>query len=209
MLRRISFVLPLLTALAAGQVLAENEPVIRLGVFDPETVWKSTEVGKKFNQDLSEARDRLQAGIDKKQQEIDALVEKLRQQQASLSDEKAQQMQKDIQTKRVELNRMNEDATSDMKQHLNEVQGRFQQMLSDTLETFGREKNFTMILNKAVVDFSSSQVDVTQDLIAKFNEVNKVQASTTKAPDKKATPAKAPASKPDKPKEPPKDPPKP
>ncbi len=192
--------------------MAQDHPVYKIGVFDPETVWKTTEVGKKYNQDLSDARDRLQASIDKKNQEIEALVEKLRQQQASLSDDKAQQMQKDIQNKRVELGRMNEDATSEMKQKLSEVQGRFQQMLLDTVETYGKEKSFTMILNKAVVDYNSEQVDITQDLIAKFNDVNKVQAAAASKPaDKKSsTPAKAPDKKtPEKPKETPKETPRP
>jgi Skp family chaperone for outer membrane proteins len=180
-------VMPLLVLFACVPALAEPAPLpVRLGVFDPEVVWKTTEVGKRYNQDLTDARDRLQAGIDKKQQEIDAMVDKLRQQQASLSDDKAQQMQKDIQNKRVELNRMNEDATAEMKNQLNDVQGRFQKMLGDVLEAYGREKNFALILNKAVVDYSSSGVDVTQELIAKFNELNKAPAgSAAKVPPKK------------------------
>lgn len=200
--RMTIFILPLLLAPAGLPAMAQSEPPSRIGVFDPEVVWKTTEVGKKMNQDLSDARDRLQAGIDKKQQEIEALVDKLRQQQASLSDDKAQQMQKDIQNKRVELNRMNEDATNDMKQQLNEVQGRFQQMLNETLDAFGKERHFTLILNKAVVDFNAAQIDVTQDLIAKFNEVNK-SASGGKSSSGKPTPSKTPEKK--APKEPPKD----
>ena len=196
----------LLLVLAGFQALAQGEPPSKIGVFDPEVVWKTTEVGKKMNQDLSDARDRLQSGIDKKQQEIEALVDKLRQQQASLSDDKAQQMQKDIQNKRVELNRMNEDATNDMKQHLNEVQGRFQQMLNETLDAFGKERHFSLILNNAVVDFNAAQIDVTQDLIIKFNEVNK-SASVAKPSSGKPAPSKTPEKKvPDKTtKEPPKD----
>lgn len=208
MSRSIRLVLPFaLTLAAAGPVLAEEAPAIKIGVFDPEVVWKSTEVGKKYNQDLTDARDRLQSGIDKKQQEIEALVEKLRQQQASLSDDKAAQMQKDIQNKRVELNRMNEDATGEMKQQLNEVQGRFQAMLVDALEAFGKEKNFTMVLNRAVVDYSSASVDVTQALIAKFNDLNKAQGGgVSKGPaTKPPAPKPAAAKTPDKPKEPPKD----
>ena len=198
---------PALLVSATFVAYAQEHPAIKIGVFDPEEVWRSTEVGKKFNQDLSESRDRLQANIDKKQQEIEGLVEKLRQQQASLSDDKAQQMQKEIQTRRVELNRLNEDATADMKQQLNDIQGRFQQMLMETLATFGKEKSFTLILNKAVVDFNSQQVDVTQDLIAKFNEVNKAPIGPApKTQEKKAPAAKPPDKKaPEKPKEPPKD----
>jgi hypothetical protein len=57
-------------------------------------------------------------------------------------------------------------------------------MLVRTLETFGREKAFTLILNRGVVDYSSPSVDISPDLIAKFNEMHKVQAAAgaTKKP---------------------------
>jgi len=176
---------------------AQQAEPARIGVFDPETVWKLTEVGKKYNADLSEARDKLQAEIDRKQAEIDASRDKLRQQQASLSDDKASQMQKDIQNRMIELNRLNDDATREMKSQLGEVQNRFQQMLVDTVEAFGKEKNFTLILNKGVIDYNAPQIDVTQSLIQKFNEMHKAPPSPVAKPQPKKTP--------EKPKEAPKD----
>ncbi len=169
---------------------AQQAEPVKIGVFDPETVWKLTDVGKKYNADLSEARDKLQGDIDRKQAEIDAARDKLRQQQASLSEDKASQMQKDIQNRIIELNRLNDDATREMKSQLADVQNRFQQMLLDTLETFGKEKNFTLILNKGVIDYNSPQIDITQILIQKFNEVHKVPPSPAARPQPKKTPEK-------------------
>jgi len=179
---------------------AQQAETPKFGVFDPETVWKLTEVGKKYNQDLNEARDKLQTDIDKKQAEIDGMRDKLRQQQASLSEDKSAQMQRDIQNKTIELNRMTDDATREMKSQLSDVQNRFQQMLMDTLEVYGKEKNFTLIFNKGVVDYNSPQVDVTQDLIQKFNEMHKASSAPAAKPQPKKTP--------EKPKEAPKETPK-
>jgi outer membrane protein len=192
----------LLLTFGATSLPAQPAETPKVGVFDPETVWKLTEVGKKYNQDLNDARDRLQAEIDKKQAEIDALKDKLRQQQQSLSEDKAAQMQKDIQNKMIELNRLNDDATREMKSQLNDVQNRFQQMLVETLEVYGKERNFTLVLDKSVIAYNSPQVDVTQDLIQKFNDMHKAAAlpATGKAQPKKT---------PEKPKEAPKDTPKP
>jgi Skp family chaperone for outer membrane proteins len=210
MQRRFFMITPILLVLAASAAIADDPPAGKIGVFDLERLWKETEVGKKYNKDLSDAHDRLQSGIEKKQQEIESLVEKLRQQQASLSDDKAQQMQKDIQNKRVELNRMSEDADREMKQQVGDLQGRFQAMVVDSVEAYGKEKTFTLILNKAVVDFFADRVDITQDLVGKFNEMNKAQTASTKAPDKKTpAPAKAAPKATDKPKETPKETPKP
>ncbi|HXU13258.1 MAG TPA: OmpH family outer membrane protein [Candidatus Binatia bacterium] len=169
---------------------AQQAEPMRIGVYDQETVWKLTDVGKKSNADLSEARDKLQGEIDKKQAEIDAMRDKLRQQQASLSDDKAAQMQKDIQNRVIELNRLTDDATREMKSQLGEVQNRFAQMLSDTVEAFGKEKNYTLILNKGVIDYNAPQIDVTQSLIQKFNEMHKAPPSSTAKPQPKKTPDK-------------------
>jgi outer membrane protein len=189
----------LLLTLCMTPLSAQQSEVLKSGVFDPETIWKLTDVGKKYNQDLNEARDRLQGDIDKKQAEIDAVRDKLRQQQASLSDDKAAQMQKDIQNRTIELNRLQDDATREMKSQLSDVQNKFQQMLLNTLEVFGKEKNFTLILNKGVIDYNSPQIDITQDLIQKFNEMHK-------APPAPAASKPQPKKAPEKPKETPKPP---
>jgi len=180
---------------AQAQALAD--PAFRVGVFDPESLWKLTDLGKKYNTDLTAARDRLQTEIDKKSQTLEDMKDKLRQQQASLSEERITQMQKDILARRTELDRMNEDATKEMKYQLNDVQGRFQQMLLQTVEVFGKERNYALILNKGVTDYNASSIDVTQDLIAKFNEMHKGAG---------ALPAAAAKKPPEKPKTPPKDP---
>jgi Skp family chaperone for outer membrane proteins len=180
-------------ALAGPTVAAAQGETMKIGVFDPEILWKQSEVGKKYNQDLSAARDRLQAQIDKKTEDIEALKSRLRQQQQSLSEDKINDMKKDILGKQTELERLNEDATKEMKYQLGEVQGRFQEMLMKTLDVYGKEKGYALILNRGVVDFISPGVDISQDLILKFNEMNKAAA----------TPA-GPAKKPEAGKEPPK-----
>ncbi len=180
MLRRIGLVSAFLI-LATG-VAAAQAPPDKVGVFDPESVWRLSNVGRKYNETLSNAANRLQERIEKKQREIEGLVDRLRQQQASLSEDKVQAMQKDAQTKRIELERLNTDAKREMNDQLNEVQGRFQRMLIETIQTFGKEENYTVILSSEVVGYSAPRADITQDLIAKFNEMHKVppeSASTT------------------------------
>ncbi|HKQ98273.1 MAG TPA: OmpH family outer membrane protein [Candidatus Polarisedimenticolia bacterium] len=177
-------------AFAVSAASAQAEPM-KIGVFDPEILWKQTEVGKKYNQDLSAARDRLQASFEKKQDDIEALKSKIRQQSASLSEDRLNDMKKELLARQTELERLNEDSTKELKYQLGEVQGRFQEMLVRTLETYGREKGFTMILNRGVVDYSAAGVDISQDLLAKFNEMHKAQAAGA-PPAKKPGDAKEP-----------------
>lgn len=183
MLRRIFFATLGVGMLVAPVAVQAQEQALRIGVFDPEIVWRETEVGKKYNADLSAARDRLQAAIDRKQADLEALRDQLRQQQASLNESRIQQMQKDILDKKTELDRMNEDATREMRSQLADVQNRFQEMLLRTLDVFGEENTYTLILNKGVIDYNSASIDITQQLITRFDEMHKVPpASASNAP---------------------------
>jgi len=136
------FILPIVLALGLLRptvAVAQGE-TSKIGVFDPEVLWKQTEVGKKFNQDLSAARDRFQAQIDKKQEDMEALKSRIRQQQQSLSEDKINEMKKDVIAKQTELERLNEDSTKEMKYQLGEAQSRFQEMIMKTLDAYGKEK---------------------------------------------------------------------
>jgi Skp family chaperone for outer membrane proteins len=104
-------------------------------------------------------------------------------------------MQRDILHKRTELDRMNEDATKEMKLQLNDVQNRFQAMLEQTIETYGKERNFLAILNRGIVDYHAPQADITQDLIARFNEMHKAPAGAARTPKKPAEKPKGPPGK--------------
>ena len=190
------FILPLVLALGllSPTVAVAQGETSKIGVFDPEVLWKQTEVGKKFNQDLSAARDRFQAQIDKKQEDMEALKSRIRQQQQSLSEDKINEMKKDVIAKQTELERLNEDSTKEMKYQLGEAQSRFQEMIMKTLDAYGKEKGYALILNRGVVDYSANGIDISQDLIAKFNEMHKPTAA----------PPPGPAKKPDAGKEPPK-----
>jgi outer membrane protein len=160
----------------------------RIVVFDPEAMWALTEVGKKYSQDLTVARDTLQGNIDKKKSEIDAIKDRLRRQQAGPGDDKTAQMQRDVQNKAIELNRLTDDATREMKVQLDEVQNRFQQMLLETIGAYGKEKNFALIFEKGAIAYASPAIDITQDLIAKFNNMHKAGAPSSPKPQPKKSP---------------------
>jgi Skp family chaperone for outer membrane proteins len=180
-----------LSVLGASAARAQGE-VMKIGVFDPEVLWKQTDIGKKYNEDLSVARDRLLAQIDKKTEELQTTRSKLRQQQQTLSVDKVTEMQQYILSKETELDRLNEDATKEMKFQFGQFQGRFQEMLTKTLDAFGKEKGYALILTRGAVVYSASSIDIDQYLIAKFNEMNKPPASTTATPPRKPEAGKEP-----------------
>ena len=171
---------------------ATGDDCPRIGVYDPQILWETTNVGKKYNGDLTAAKNRLQEGVDKKVQELKAFQDKLAREQASLDDDKMQQMQKDLLAKRTELERASEDAKKEIRFQLTDLQAKFEQMVEDTVETYGKEKGLTMILSKTLALYSAASVDITQEILARFNVLHPVAAAVTPA----APAPKKPADKP-------------
>ncbi|MCI0410979.1 MAG: OmpH family outer membrane protein, partial [Acidobacteria bacterium] len=117
--------------------------------------------------------------------------------------DKRSQMLKDIDQKSIDLKRLNDDATREMKAQLGDSQDQFQKELVEVVTALGKEKKYMLILEKSIVVYNDAVVEVTGEVIAKFNQMYK---GTAGAPAAKPTGTKPPADAkkpvPDPPKKP-------
>src|SRR4029434_5906752 len=150
---------------------------------------------------LASFRDTKISEINAKETELNKLKDKLREQEVSLSDDKRTQMLKDIDQKSIDLKRLNDDATREMKAQLGDSQDQFQKELVEVVTALGKDKKYLLILERAIVVYNDAVVDVTGEVIAKFNQMYKgsPQASPAGKPGTKPEtkkPAPEPAKKP-------------
>lgn len=185
-----------------GAALGQSEG-IRIGVFDSQAIWQQTEEGKKIQSQLASFRDTKISEINAKEAELNKLKEKLREQEVSLSDDKRNQMLKDIDQKSIDLKRLNDDATREMKAQLGDSQDQFQKELVEVVTALGKEKKYQLILEKSIVVYNDAVVEVTGEVIAKFNQMYKggtaapaAKSKDTKPPAEPKKPAPEPAKKP-------------
>ncbi len=143
---------------------------IKIGVFDSQRLSEETEQGRKYQSELDAFRDKKYVEIEAKEKEIKSLEDQLKAKELSLSEEKRNNLQKEIQKKYVELQRLRDDASRDFQNELLEVQKKFQEDLLDIVARIGREQGYTIIFEKMQVIYFSGVVDITNDVIAKFNE---------------------------------------
>jgi outer membrane protein len=155
-------------ALAAALTPAAAQEV-KVGVFDSQKVWEQTDEGKKLRGMLETFRDSKLAEINAKETELAKLRDRLREQELSLSDEKKGAMLKDIDQKSIDLKRLNDDATREMKIQFNDAQEQFQKELFQVVEALGKEKKYALILEKTIVIYSDPATDITPEVTAKFN----------------------------------------
>ena len=171
-----------LAACVGGRILAQQEAA-RIGVFDSQAVWQQTEEGKKFQSQLASFRDSKIAEVNTKEAELTKLKDKLRDQEVSLSDDKRNQMMKDIDQKSIDLKRLNDDATRELKAQLGDSQDQFQKELVDVVTALGKEKKYLLILERSIVVYNDAVVDVTGEVIAKFNQMYKGSPQATPVPE--------------------------
>ncbi len=173
-------VLALLTWGAVGFAAAQQESN-RIGVFDSTLVWQQTEEGKKMQAQLAAFRDGKLADINGKEADLNKLKDKLRDQEVSLSDEKKSQILKDIDQKSIDLKRLNDDSTREMKAQFSDAQEQFQKELFLVVEALGKERKFLLVLEKTLTIYNDPSVDITPEVVTKFNQLYKGSLETPAA----------------------------
>jgi len=191
-MKRTVTVLAFCLAVGAAGARAQAPPALKVGVFDANRVSEETNEGKRIAARLSSFGEKKKAELAAKDKEIADLRSQLESQNLSLSPEKQQQMQKDIQKKGMELQQAQEAARNEFQIEVSEAQNKFQEQLIRVLNQFGRDEGFSLIIERSTggVAFAAEAIDVTTAIVDKFNELVKPPA------DEKTPAAAAPPKKP-------------
>jgi len=196
-MKRILTILAVLLMAATATAWAQAPSVLKVGVFDANRVSEETDEGKRIAAKLSAFGEKKKAELAAKDKEIGDLRAQLDSQNLSLSPEKLQQMQKDVQKKGLEFQQAQEAARNEFQIEVSEAQNKFQEQLIRVINQFGRDEGFTLVIERSTggVAFASESIDVTTAIVDKFNEVVKAPADAPAAAKPPAAPA-PPAKKP-------------
>ncbi|HZE89000.1 MAG TPA: OmpH family outer membrane protein, partial [Verrucomicrobiae bacterium] len=179
---------------AAGvPAVAQGAPApseIRLAVVDMDRVMAESEMGKMEQVGIDRLKGERTALIAAKQKELDAMEEQIRNASLSWSDEKREDQSRQFEVKRVELRRLNEDATRDVQAEFNHSMTKLQKAALGVTGTIGREKGYTLVLEKNTVPvlFASDSIEITDDVIRRLNSSKGADAAP-KAPGAPVKPA--------------------
>jgi outer membrane protein len=166
-------------ALAPGFAVAQaaGPEQARVAVVNQDRVLNESEEGKRLKGELEKLRNAKAASIETKEKEIKALQEQAVSAQLSLSDEKRDEIARQLKRKRVEYERLNDDASAEFQDAANKAQARLIAMFREMIAKYGIEKGYTVILEKGTLYFATPTVDITEEVLARFNEVTKTAAA--------------------------------
>lgn len=200
------------TGAALAQDPAARSP--RIAVIDMARVSAESQLGKSYASQLEKLQNDINAAATQKQTELgklDAnlktLQEELEKQGSVLSPEARDKKQQDIVRKtrerqayledgQAEINRMRERA----QQQAQAINGEFQQKVRPIVEQVAKDKGLDLVLDSQVAYTINRDFDITRDVIAKADEVEKAkpaaQTTSPSAPAAAPKPATPPAPKP-------------
>ena len=174
-------VMSLLIALTGAHSAIAQAPAapaaVKVGVVNQDKVLNECEEGRRLKSELERLRAGKAAAIEAKEKEIKALQEQALSAQLSLSDEKREDLARQLKRKRVEYERLNDDATAEFQEAANRAQGRLIALFRDLIAKYGTEKGYTVILEKGTIYFATDAVDITDDVLTRFNAAYQAPAA--------------------------------
>ena len=157
-----------LLLLATGVASAQA----KVAVFDAQAVSENSELGKRIQAQLTAFTESKEAEIAARHQAVADMRKQLTQQSLSLSADRRSEMEKDIQRQMLDLQSFQVAASRELELEYASATKDFQDKLFLTIEAFGAESGFTVILDRTQVAWFASAVDVTSAILDRFNAMH-------------------------------------
>ena len=160
--------LGLVLAASAVPALAQQGTV---AVIDVQRVVTESDPGKEALGQLKKLQDKKIEEGKGLQQSLDALKDQFNKQRFTLSQEKLQSLQKQIEDKSIELKRFQDDAQRDLEEARKKALDRLEAKIMPIINQVGQERKLSLIFNKfqSGLVYADDAIDITDDIIQRFN----------------------------------------
>lgn len=131
-----------------------------------------------------------------KNKQLAANQQKLQQSGAVLSDAARAQLEKDVERLQVEIERAQQDAQTEIQDLQQELQAEFQKRLLPVIQQVVTERGLQMLFSQADagIIWADGGLDLTAEIIKRFDAATAAPAAAPTAPPSTAAPAPAPAA---------------
>lgn len=177
------FVLSLaMTAPLFAQVSAPS----RVAVINVRQVLADSNAGKAAYAGLKKMQDDRAGKIQKMTEELAGLESQLKQKQLSLTDDKVQDLNKQITDRKVAAQRFAQDAERELGEARDKSLAELEKQILPVITEVGKEMGFALIFNKfeSGLVYASEAIDITDVVLKKVNTGAAAAAKPAKQPGK-------------------------
>ncbi len=182
-----------MTVLAHAQAAAPT----KVGIINIQQAILATQDGKKAVSELEQKFAPTKAQIDKMQNDVLQVEDKLKKGSQTLSDDARQQLMRERDTKATALKRATEDAQAEAEQEQGRVMNTLFQRIMQVITKYGNDNAYAVIIDvsspQTPVMYAANGIDVTKDIVDLYDK--NAPAAPAAKPGTTSTPA-APVSRP-------------
>jgi len=138
---------------------------VKIGVINAQEIMEKTKKGNQVQKKLENLQTAKRKQLQTKQQELEKLEKELN--SPALNADTRAKKTRQIQDKRIELQRMVEDAQNEMRQESQKELFELQKEIMPLIQEIGRAKGFTLILDmtSSGIAYFDQSVDITAEVI--------------------------------------------
>ena len=184
--RGITAFLPVLLLGLIGPLRVQGQEMLKAGVLHVARAIFESEEGKTAMADLQKKVDAKQEEFAKQQKEIQDLQAQIQRQGATLNQEAQAALARNLENKQISFQRATEDAQKEFNQLRQDIFNRIGRKIAAEVQKYATENNFYLILDSSSqnsqVLYNTSSVDITTDIIKRFNLSQTTPSTPAAAP---------------------------
>lgn len=146
---------------------------VRIGIVDVQQVLNQSQKGMAVKQKLDQERVARQKELDARQQEVMKLQAELEKQAPVLSEQAKREKSETIQRKTRDARRLAEDANRELEKRVREAETDITREIFGVIQEYGKDQGYTVILERNSVVFGAPAVDVTTEIIKRYDAKQK------------------------------------
>lgn len=145
------------------------QAAVRIGIVDMQQVSIQSQRGKAVKQKIDQEMAARQKDLDARQQEVLKLQADLEKQAPVLSEQAKREKAEAIQRKTRDARRLAEDANRDLEKRVREAEMDVTREIIGVVQEYGKDQGFTVILERSTVIFGAPAVDITGEIIKRYD----------------------------------------
>jgi len=142
---------------------------MKLGYIDVQKALNVCEAGKKAAEELNREMEKAKTEWGKKGEELKREKETLEKQATLLDEDVLGEKMRDFRAKYRDWERIGKDAQNDIRQHHNELVEKITSELIEIADTIGKDKGYTLILERSLVPYIDPSLDITDEVIKRHD----------------------------------------
>jgi len=143
-----------------------------IALVDFQEILKESSAGKFARQKINKKGQELEENLKNMQNKIEGLRDKLEKEALVMSEEKREQKKREIRIKINDFKQTNEQSKKEFQQMRQEVINNMKKEVFDLAQKIGKSEGYLLIMEKntAGVLYYSDSIDITDEVITKYNE---------------------------------------